>query len=139
MPFHQAMVPLSHRSALLQAPPTRNCQGVTTSGPAQSLVAAAVGPAPKLPTAKKPQLVRGFSQQGSGSCEIESELRRRSQPFPWGPPAHSALDQQVSWGAQGTGWGCVLQSSRALVRATHCLGPALEVTGNLFPIPASET
>lgn len=66
--------------------------------PVKQLGSAAVGPAHKQPTAKKPQLVRGFRQQWSGGREVENEVRGESWPSLPGPSGHPALGQQMSWG-----------------------------------------
>ena len=75
-------------------PQVSNCQWVTVSGPAQPLVADTVGPSPKQPTVSEWPLVVQWSanSQWSGGHQAgrEREVRDRSQPSSWGPPAHQA-------------------------------------------------
>ena len=49
----------------------------------------------------------------------ESMVRGGSQPSPQGPPCPPASGLEGEWGSQGHGESCILQSSRALTRATH--------------------
>ena len=77
------MGPLSHWSALQRAPPTSYQRSRSdVSGPAQSLVGAAVGPAHKQPTVKERPLVwHSANGWGSGGLQVESEVRDRSWPL----------------------------------------------------------
>ena len=67
----------------------------------------------------------GYSASGqrSGGSQAESEIRGESQPSPWGPPAHPALGQWMSWGPRKQAGSCVLQGSRALSKATQLARP----------------
>ena len=62
---------------------------------------------------------------------------RQIVAFSPGLPRPCGLGLVAELGAPGTGWGRVLQSSRALARAAHWLGLGLEAAVNLFPIPTS--
>ena len=62
----------------------------------------------------------------SGAHEVESEVTGRAWPSPRGTPVRPAYGQLVSW-ERGRGvvvprdqaGDCVLQSSRALIKASH--------------------
>ena len=58
-------------------------------------------------------------------------LRQEADPSPLrGQLAHLSTSRWVSWGyrwPRGQAGGCALEGSRALAKATHWLGPGLEV------------
>ena len=98
------------------------------------------GPLPQAPSRHWVTLVRDAANGwGSGGRPVENELWGRSWPSPWGLQLTGPWASRWAGGAQGTGWGCALQGSGGLLRATHWPGPGGEAAVNLFPIPVSAT
>ena len=67
----------------------------------------------------------------SGGPQAQSEVGGGSRPSPQGPSSSPGFGPVESRGAQGTGWGCVLQGSRVFAKAAHWPDPGLEAAVNL--------
>ena len=77
---------------------------------------------------------------GRGVAFCRWRLRQEADPSPLrGQLAHLSTSRWVSWGyrwPRGQAGGCALEGSRALAKATHWLGPGLEVAVTFFPTPS---
>lgn len=131
------------------------------TGPTQPLVLHHRGPSHKQPTVNKWPLVVMLSlwsalqwtpptssqlpgvsvrkrilAKGWRSGVLSGEWGKRRIPAsPWGPPAHPALKQHVSWGFRGRTGGCVWQGSRALIKGTHWPWPRHWGSDEYLPYP----
>ena len=126
-PHYQAVVTVRPLRVTQPCPPSEQLSWATSSGPAQPLVSTALGPSLSEQLSPNDR----WWANGWGVAFCRWRLRQEADPSPLrGQLPHLSTSRRVTWGdrrPRGQAGGCVLEGSRALAKAAHWPGPALEV------------